>query len=192
MKVFKGVIVVSLVCFLTACAAGVNFKKMQESDLVLGKASKQQITVLMGKPNFKGKKLFNGIDLEVATYAYAKVGGNAVLPGVTPARSQGLLFKDGILVGKEYTSSFAEDSTLFDTQKAKMISKGKNKADVVAVMGEPKGQYVYPVITDKNGYAYVYMFTQTKGFKSKTDLLIVEFDASDVVTDVKLSSVGQL
>lgn len=192
MGFFKGAITVSLVCLLTACAAGVNFKKMQESDLVLGKTTKQQITVSMGKPNFKGTKTFNGIELDVATYAYAKVGGSAVLPGVTPARSQGLLFKDGILVGKEYTSSFAEDSTLFDVQKAKLVLKGQKKSEVVAIIGEPKGQYIYPIITNKNGYAYVYLFSQTKGFKSKSDSLVVEFDEKDVVSDVKLSSVGQL
>lgn len=192
MQKFKSLILVSIVIFMTACAAGVNFKKMSEDQLVLGKTTKQEIMTSMGKPNLKGSKVINGIDLEVMTYAYAKVGGDAVLPGVTPARSQGLLFKDGILVGKEYTSSFADDNTLFDMAKAKLVVKGQKKSDVLALLGAPKGGYLYPVVADKTGYGLVYMFTQTKGFKSKSDILVVEFNSSDIVTDVKLTSVGQL
>lgn len=192
MKLFKNLLIVLVVALLAACAAGVNFKKMAEENLVLGKTTKQEIMVSMGKPNFKGSKSLNGIDLEIITYAYAKVGGGAVLPGVTPARSQGLLFKDGVLVGKEYTSSFADDNTLFDLAKAKMVVKGQKKSDVLALLGSAKGEYIYPVISDKTGYGLVYIFTQTKGFKSKSDTLVVEFNSSDVVTDVKLTSVGQL
>lgn len=192
MKKFKNLMLVSIVFFMAACAAGVNFKKLSEDQLVLGKTTKQQIMAAMGKPNFKGSKTLNGVDLEVMTYAYAKVGGDAVLPGVTPARSQGLLFKDGVLVGKEYTSSFADDNTVLDLAKAKSVAKGQKKSDVVALLGTAKGEYIYPVIADKTGYGLVYMFTQTKGFKSKSDVLVVEFSSNDIVTDVKLTSVGQL
>lgn len=192
MKVLKSALLLSITAFLFACAAGVNFKKMPEASLVLGKTSKQEVMTTMGKPNFKGSKVINGVDLEVMTYAYAKVGGDAVLPGVTPARSQGLLFKDGVLVGKEYTSSFAEDNTVFDLTKAKSVVKGQKKSDVLALLGSAKGEYIYPVVNDKTGYGLVYMFTQTKGFKSKSDVLVVEFNSSDIVTDVKLTSVGQL
>jgi hypothetical protein len=192
MKNLKSLMLVSMIMFMTACAAGVNFKKMSEDQLVLGKTTKENIMLSMGKPNFKGAKTLNGVDLEVMTYAYAKVGGDAVLPGVTPARSQGLLFKDGVLVGKEYTSSFAEDNTVFDLTKAKSVVKGQKKSDVLTLLGSAKGEYIYPVVNDKTGYGLVYMFTQTKGFKSKSDVLVVEFNSSDIVTDVKLTSVGQL
>lgn len=192
MKMFKNLLGVSIVILMTACAAGVNFKKMPETSLVLGKTTKQEIMTVMGKPNFKGSKTVNGVDLEVMTYAYAKVGGDAVLPGVTPARSQGFLFKEGVLVGKEYSSSFQEDNTLFDVEKAKTVKKGQSKSDVIALLGEPKGEYLFPVVADKTGYGLAYMFTQTKGFKSKSDVLMVEFNSGDVVTDVKLTSVGQL
>lgn len=192
MKYLKISLAALFMTLIVGCAAGVNFKKMGEDQLVLGKTTKQEVLTSMGKPNGKGTNTFNGIELDIVNYAYAKVGGDAVLPGVTPARSQGLLFEDGILVGKEYTSSFSVDSTLFDTEKAKTVVKGQSKEEVVSLMGAPRGEYLYPIIEDKNGYAYVYMFTQTKGFKSKTDLFIVEFDKSNIVTKTKLSSAGQL
>lgn len=192
MKSIKCLTLTVLAALNFACAAGVNFKKMDESQLVLGKTTKQAVMASMGKPNGKGSNTFNGIELEIINYAYARVGGSAALPGVTPARSQGFLFKDGILVGKEYTSSFAVDSTFFDISKAKTIAKGQTKAEVVAVMGNPRGEYVYPIIEDKNGHAWVYMFTQTKGFKSKSEIFVVEFDDKGVVVNTKISSTGQL
>ncbi|MFT7561272.1 MAG: outer membrane protein assembly factor BamE (lipoprotein component of BamABCDE complex) [Flavobacteriales bacterium] len=192
MKHLSKIITGIAITLLVGCAAGVNFQKMSEDRLTLGKTTKTDVLASMGKPNGKGTNTFNGVELEIVTYAYAKVGGSAALPGVTPARSQGLLFKDGVLVGKEYTSSFEVDSTLFDTDKAKAISKGQTKDDVIAVMGLPLGEYLFPIIDDQDGYAFVYMFTQTKGFKSKSDLFVVEFDSANVVTKTKLSSAGQL
>ncbi|MEW8441275.1 MAG: outer membrane protein assembly factor BamE [Candidatus Thiodiazotropha taylori] len=192
MKKLKLITSMLIVALIAGCAAGVNFKKMEENQLVLGKTTKQDVLTFMGKANGKGANTFNGIELDVLNYAYAKVGGGSALPGVTPARSQGLLFRDGVLVGKEYTSSFSSDSTLFDTDKAKTIIKGQTKEDVVFIMGLPKGEYLYPIIDDESGYAYVYMFSQTKGFKTRTDLFVVEFNKDNIVTKTKLSSTGQL
>ncbi|KQA24873.1 hypothetical protein AAY53_17045 [Vibrio metoecus] len=192
MKLVKFVTSVVFAVLITGCAAGVNFKKMDESQLILGKTTKQEVLLSMGKPNGKGANTFNGIELDIINYAYAQVGGDAVLPGVTPARSQGLLFKNGVLVGKEYTSSFSVDSTLFDLEKAKTIIKGQSKEEVISIMGPTRGEYLYPIIEEEKGYAYVYMFNQTKGFKSKSDVFIVEFDENNTVTKTQLSSAGQL
>lgn len=181
-----------VVALMIGCAAGVNFKKMEENQLVVGQTTKQAVLTFMGPPNVTGTNVFNGIELDIVNYVYATTGASPALPEVTPARAQALLFKDGILVGKEYTSSFAVDSTQFDTDKAKTIVKGQTKDDVVSVMGLPKGEYLYPIIDDESGYAYVYMFTRTKGFQSKTDLFVVEFDVNNIVTKTKFSSVGQL
>lgn len=192
MKYIKQILTLVALALLVGCAAGVNFKKMGEDQLILGKTKKNTVLTVMGKPTGKGTNTFNGIELEVINYAYARVGANAVLPDVTAARSQGFLFKNGVLVGKEYTSSFAADNTLFDIKKAKVIKKGQSKTKVVSIMGKPRGGYLYPIIDDKNGYAYVYLFTQTIGFKSKSNLFVVEFNKRGIVTKTKLTSVGQL
>jgi outer membrane protein assembly factor BamE (lipoprotein component of BamABCDE complex) len=192
MKYLKNTITVLLITLLTGCAAGVNFAKMTEDQLVLGKTTKQDVLTSMGEPNGKGTNTFNGIELEILSYSYAIVGGKPALPDVTPARSQGLVFRDSVLVGKEYTSSFASDSTLFDIDKAKSIAKGQTKEDVIAIMGSPLGGYLYPVIDNENEHAYVYMFVQTIGFTFQSDIFVVEFNESDIVTKTKLSSTGQL
>ncbi|MCW8987130.1 MAG: outer membrane protein assembly factor BamE [Gammaproteobacteria bacterium] len=190
MKKIKLIFTLVALAFLAGCAAGVNFKKMGEDQLVLGETKKSTVLAVMGEPSGKGTSTFNGIELDIINYAYAKVGANAVLPDVTAARAQGFLFNNGKLVGKEYTSSFAEDNTLFSVEKAKTIKRGQSKAKVRAIMGKPRGGYLYPIIDDKNGTAYVYLFTQTIGFKSKSDLFVVEFNNKGKVTKTKLTSNG--
>lgn len=192
MKPMKLVAVLATTALLSACAAGVNFVKPADDQLVLGSTTKSQIIAQMGKPNGKGQKVSNGEDLEVVTYAYAKVGGEAVFKGVTPARSVGLLFHKDVLVGKEYTSSFKADNTYFDPEKAKSVKQGMSKADVVALLGNPGGEYRYPVIASKTGKSLVYIFVQTKGFKSQQNILTVELDEQDVVQKTEFNQVGQL
>ncbi|PSV41031.1 MULTISPECIES: hypothetical protein [unclassified Photobacterium] len=192
MKKVKLLLIGAIISVITGCAAGVNFKKMSEEQLVVGSTTKAEVVASMGKANINGTNTFNGQTLDIMTYSYAKVGGDAVLPGVTPARAQGLLFNGEVLAGKEYTSSFALDNTKFDLDTAKTIKEGQNRENVVSVMGEPKGKYLYPIIEDQTGYALVYMFSQTKGFKTRTDLLVVEFNSENVVTKTKLSSSGNL
>ncbi|MET0075785.1 MAG: outer membrane protein assembly factor BamE [Candidatus Thiodiazotropha lotti] len=176
---------------LFGCSAGVNFKKLDENQLVLGVTTKTEVLTAMGKPNTKGSAVYNGINVDVINYSYAKVGGDALNPGITPARSQGLFFADEILVGKNYSSSFNIDNTYFDVEKAKTIKEGQSKSDVIETLGESRSLQIYPLVNDKEGYAIVYMLTQAKGFKLKQDILIVEFDSNDVVTKSSLTSTGQ-
>lgn len=177
---------------LAACAAGVNFVKPPDEKLVLGSTTKDQIIALMGEPNGKGQKVSNGKDLEVIGYSYAQAGGEAVFEDVTPARSIAFLFHDDVLVGKESTSSFKADSTYFDPQKARTIKQGMTASEVEALLGKPGGEYRYPVISDRSGKALVYTFTQTRGFKSQQNLLVVELDAKGVVRRAEFNQVGQL
>jgi outer membrane protein assembly factor BamE (lipoprotein component of BamABCDE complex) len=184
--------VLAIAMFLAACAAGVNFVRPADDQLVLGSTTKNQIIALMGEPNRKGQKVSNGEDLEIIGYAYAKVGDEAVFEGVTPARSVGFLFHKNVLVGKEFSSSFKSDNTYFDAQKAKSVKQGMTRLEVVALLGKTAGEYRYPVISNKNGKALVYIFTRTKGFKSQQDILIVELDEKDIVQKSEFNQIGQL
>ncbi len=183
------IIIATLLLF--GCAAGVNFKKLEENQLVLGVTTKADVLTAMGKPNTKGTAVYNGIDVEVINYSYAKVGGDALNPGITPARSQGLFFANNVLVGKNYSSSFKIDNTYFDVEKAKTITEGQSKREVIETLGESRSLQIYPLVNDKDGYAMVYMLTQTKGFKHKQDILIIEFDSNDIVTKSSLTSTRQ-
>lgn len=171
---------------LAGCAAGVNFVKPNDGDLVLGKTTEAEVLSKLGKPNIKGTKVVNGETLKVDTYAYAKVGGSAALPGLTPARSLALVFRDGVLVERAYTSSFAMDSTYFDFNKARAVKPGMSLADVSGMLGKPSGEAIFP------GHQIEFLFTQTKGFKSQRDALIVEVGEDGVVKNASFDQTGQL
>ena len=95
MRIWKYGVVSCLL--LAGCAAGVNFTKPDDGQLVVGKTTESDVITTLGKPNIKGAKVVNGESLNTDTYAYAKVGGTAALPGVTPARSLALVFRNGVL-----------------------------------------------------------------------------------------------
>lgn len=178
---------------LAGCAVGVNFTKPTDNDLVVGVSKEANILAELGKPNFKSTKVVNGENLPMDTYAYAVGGsGDGALPGVTPARSLSLVFKDGVLVQKVYTSSFKGDATLFDTDKAKSIKKGMTVAEVKAMLGKPSGEAVYPMTDSQDDRALIYSFTETKGFKSQQNLLTVEIGSDGVVTKSDFTQVGRL
>lgn len=192
MKSMKWVAIAPLL-LLGGCAVGVKFTKPADGQLVVGVSKEADILTQLGKPNLKSAKVVNGENLEMDTYAYAVGGsGDGVLPGVTPARSLALVFKDGVLVEKVYTSSFKGDATMFDTDKAKSIKKGMSVADVKAIMGEPSGEAIYPVTSSQGTRALIYSFAETKGFKSQQDHLTVEVGSDGQVTKSDYTQVGQL
>src|SRR5918994_96233 len=130
---------------LSGCA-GSDFVRPAEGDFVVGKSTLADVTTKMGSPLQSGQLTKNEKLMKVSKYAYAASGGESAHPGVTPARSLTFLFFEDNLVGKEFVSSFKQDSTDFDGQKVSSITKGKStRQDVVALLGKPSGEAVYPV-----------------------------------------------
>lgn len=177
---------------LAGCAAGVNFVKPSDDQLVVGTSKQDSVLASLGKPNLKSTKVVNGETLNMDTYAYAKVGGEAIFPGVTPARSLVLVFKDGVLVEKGYSSSFKQDNTYFDVDKAKTIKPGMSAEAVRVLLGHPSGEAIYPVSSTMGNRNMEYVFGETKGFKSQRNSLIVEVGANGKVVKSDYTQVGQL
>lgn len=177
---------------LVACA-GVNFVKPADDQLVFGSTTKSQVVAMMGRePNGKGQKVSNGETVEIISYAYANVGSGAVFEGVTAARALGFYFHNDRLVGTEFTSSFHEGHTYYDPEKAKSIKKGMGRAEVVTLLGPAGGEYRFPLIADPKGKALVYVFTQTKGFSSQQNVLVVELDDAGTVQKSDFTQIGHL
>jgi outer membrane protein assembly factor BamE (lipoprotein component of BamABCDE complex) len=180
---------------LTGCA-GSDFVRPAESDFVVGKSTLADVNTKMGNPLQTGQLTKNDKLMKVSKYAYAASGGESAHPGVTPARSLTFLFFEDNLVGKEFVSSFKQDSTDFDGQKVSSISKGKStRQDVVALLGKPSGEAVYPVIKNVGDAAYVYSYVQAKGtvfnMKFYNKSLLVSFSPSGLVTDVEYTTSGE-
>ncbi len=183
-----------LVLALQGCA-GSNFVRPLPGSIIVGKTTQQEVEQQLGKPYQTGTVLKDGKSLQTATYAFAKVGGEALHAGITPARSQGFYFLNGLLVGSEFTSSFKADGTEFDDTKVALIEKGKStRQDIETLFGPPGGEYLPPLTTDGADRAWVYLYSQAKGsafnLRVLNKSLVVSFDASGLVTDVKFTSQG--
>lgn len=193
MRCRKWALAAPLLLVLASCAVGVNFTKPADDQLVVGVSKQTDVLAALGKPNVTSTLIVNGKNLPTDTYAYAVGGsGDGALPGVTPARSLAVTFSNGTLVQKVYTSSFKEDATMFDVEKAKSIKPGETADEVVMLLGKPSGAAVYPATSDPNTHALIYTFAESKGFKSQKDQLIVEVGNDGRVTKSNYSQFGQL
>ena len=180
---------VIVILFLASCA-GTNFVKPQPESLSLKRTTYQEIIDQFGKPYREGTKLTNESMIKTITYAYSSVGGTALYKGVTPARAIAFHFLDDLLVGYEFTSSFKKDNSDFDDSKIALIKKGKTTHDqVVSLLGEPEGIYVYPLIEDRENKAMVYMYNHFKRYNVYQKVLIVSMKA-DTVADVDFTTSG--
>ncbi|MDB5816087.1 MAG: hypothetical protein JWN23_3204 [Rhodocyclales bacterium] len=188
---FLGMIVVCMM--LAACAAGVKFVPPQDSKLTYGVTTKEQLVAIVDEdPNIKGQKVVNGETIDTVGFVYASMREDSALPGVTAARGATYLFHKNVLVGKEFSSSFKSDSSLFDFEKAKTVKAGMTFAQVVELLGKPSGEYRFPLVQAAKSRALIYQFGQTKGFKSQINMLVVELDANDMVTKADYTQTGML
>jgi len=187
--------VISLGVLLTGCA-GTNFVRMADDAMILGQTTSDQIAARLGAPYREGVVTKNNQQIKTSSYAYASTGGEAAAAGVTAARSQGFYFFSNKLVGYEFTSSWKEDSTNFDGGKVPQIKKGEStRSDVVRLLGNPGGRYIYPVIPNNDEEAMNYMYNQTSGsafnLKFYQKQLVVTFNRQGIVTNVEFAESGQ-
>ena len=178
---------------LIAGCAGRDFTPPTADQVVLGKTNYAEVVARFGEPFRKGEMLKNEQPVKVVSYAYATVAGSADAAGVTPARAMGFYFLRGPLVGYEFTSSFAADSSGFDDSKAYEIKKGvTTEAQVLALLGKPAGMYIFPLTPVEDDRALVYLHVRSKSagqFGRKT--LKVLLDPLGIVRDVEFEKSGK-
>jgi hypothetical protein len=175
---------------LSGCA-GRNFVKPETGSLTLNKTTYQNVVTQFGKPYQEGSQLKNEKMIKDVTYAYSSVGGTPVYEYVTPARAMAFHFFNDILVGYEFTSSFKEDHSDFDELKLDQIKKGEStKSQVISLIGEPTGEYVFPMIKIKEAKAVVYMYSHFKKYKIYQKNLIITIK-NDIVVDVEFTTSGE-
>ena len=184
--------VLSFVLFLIGCG-GRNFVRVQDDALVLNQTTKEQITSRLGKPFRESVVKKNDLQVEVVIYAYSSYGGVPDASDAIPERGQAFYFFNGNLVGYEFASSWKQESTNFDAGKASQIKKGvTTRSDVVRLLGNPGGKYIYPVIPNENEEAvnYIYIRKRKAGsaeqLTTDTKSLVVTFDKQDILTNVEL------
>ncbi len=143
---------------LSACA-GQPFVRPAPGELALGKIHYAEVIGRLGRPAYRNDDVtINGAKVRTIDY-YAYRFPRTTLH-YAPHRYLHCTFYDDVLVGAEYNSSYEEDSTWFDADKALSITPGvSTRASVIATLGPPAGEVRYPLVRDPRGSALVYWYT---------------------------------
>ena len=189
------------VALLSAGCAGRDFVRPSSDSLQVGKTTYAEIVARFGSPYREGTMLKNEQIVKTISYAYStKLGERSAVSGVTPVRAMGFYFVDLVLVGHEFTSSFEKDHTNFDETKITQIKKGETtQAQVIALVGQPTGSYIFPLVQRKDERGLVYVYTQTRfeeipfarKIKQYRKVLVVSVGENGVVTDVTFNASGE-
>src|SRR5262245_28403646 len=184
-----------LIAFLTgACAtSGRNFQRPEAGTLLLGKTTEADRRDRFGEPRGVSVRTMNEKVVTQLQYSYAEARGYVEK---ISTRSCVFAFSDGVLVGHDYSSSFSDDKTDFDESVAHRIKRFETTAaEVVALIGSPTGEAIYPVAKAKDGKLYRYSYSRTdknpldgRRQPTRSKILVIEVDASGIVTDVSLNS----
>jgi hypothetical protein len=191
----RRILAILAVLLVAAGCAGRDFKRPAMESLAVGTATEAEIRQRFGTPYREGTVLKNNETMKTLAYAYATTASSAP-GGVVPSRGQGFYFWRDVLVGHDFTSSFADDKTDFDATKAQQIRKGETtESQVVVLLGTPHGIYTYPLINNRDARAVVYLYQETKGtafnLKFYNQILVVQFNPTGVVTEVEFTATGQ-
>jgi outer membrane protein assembly factor BamE (lipoprotein component of BamABCDE complex) len=196
MTLLKSFLLSAVLIFLFAGCAGTDFTRPSAGAFQLGKSTTADLLKVMGPPRQTNDLVKNSAEIKQLTYVYATtIGSEPLHPGVTPARVMTFSTFNDILVGEQFISSFKVDGTDFDSSKVAAIVKGKTtKAEVIAALGAPSGEAIYPIVNDKENTAIIYAYTQTTGsafnLKFYHKVLTVSFDRNNVVSDVEFAEAG--
>ena len=187
MKLIRTFALIGVLAILSGCSA-TNFVRPASETLTMGKSTSADITKLVGPPSSKNDNVqMNGEKVHLMNYFHLE--GASFWGLIVPQRSLTYTLFNDTMVGEEFNSTFDVEKTEFDGSKAAAIQKGKStRADVIALMGKPSGEVIYPVIKEKNGIGLVYAYTYARFAGMLTSynnyMLVVTLDDQNVVTDV--------
>lgn len=191
----KKIGILAILMFVTACA-GTDFKRLQVNQFSHGVDTTSSILAKMGTPYKTNTITKNGETFKLLAYAYSSSGGQGTQSNVTPGRGQNFYFHKGKLVGDEFVSSWAVDSTDFDGRSVKSIKEGSTRiGEVIQMLGDPVGGYVFPLVKNAQDQAIVYAYNHVTGsafnlgFYQKQ--LVVSYNTqSGIVTNVEFVEAG--
>ena len=179
---------------ISGCASAPSFVKPAPDRLELGKSTRAEVLQTLKTQPASSDVTLNKEKVQVLNYYY---GENPKFWGLLISRrfQTYALFND-ILVGDEYSSTFDGESTDFNTDKISSIQKGKTtRVEVVALMGKPSGEVLYPIVLDKKwrGLVYSYTWSRFAGIltTSSSNLLLVSIDENNIVSNISFKKNGE-
>lgn len=189
--------IISLFIFFSVHCLGANKLKYPTPEvLVPGETKYEQVIKKFGKPKESSTKTDNQDVLTNISYTESGKFRN----GFLPMRYLAVYFKNDIVIGYDWYSSFKEDSTDFDETKISQIIKGETTwQEAAAILNCNYGVYIYPRTNDPNEQALVYMFIQYRnvfeGLKARANIytksLTITYGPDDIVTDFAYETSGE-
>lgn len=123
------------------------------------------------------------------TYVYADRSATLLYGGPPTAKSVTFIFWNDTLVGYNYISNFDADSSNFDESRIGALEKGKSlKPDVVALLGQPTGRRIYPLIRDNGNEVFIYEYVALTRGERRTKTLGIIFTSDGAVADYAFGS----
>jgi hypothetical protein len=174
------IVALSAGCVITV---GRPFARPRPEILVLGKTTISDIWLSFGQPHEEIIRVTNEKSVQTKKYLH----GTFRLP-IMDVRTMEFHFVDGVLVGYEFVSNFAEDHTNFDEAKVSQLKQGETSyAQVHELFGRPAGMQIYPLLKDPTGNAVIYSYRQivttTRDLDEKR--VIVLLGADGIVSNVE-------
>lgn len=196
LRIVQAAVALLVMQALLGCAGSI-FERPSDHTFALGSTTYAQVIARMGT----SATIFEltsprGCLTKDVRYRYSSRFGRTKEQDSVPSRIQIYVFCDDVLVARDFTSSFEEDSTDFDESKIKGLVKGKTtRAQVIEIFGRPTGAYIWPYVPKVSGelieaigYHYSYIVKHDSPTGPRTYLhnkhLIVSFDRNDRVVDI--------
>lgn len=182
--------VLAVALLLSACTQ--PLVRPAQGILSLGSSQYADVVRVFGKPTFLNDNVTINHEM-VRTVDYYTYRFPQTVLNSSPHRYLHCTFFNDVLVGEEYNSSYQEDSTWFDADKARTLVIGTStRADVIAALGPSSGEILYPLVRDKNARGLVFWYTRYYlrpgmphvGYAAEPSRLVVFLSNKNVVTDI--------
>lgn len=137
-----------------------------------------------------GRQLAQPVTADKLSYYYLDRSA-AAAPGLEnePRRLASLLFQGDRLISYWSSSTFASDSTDFDTEGVHQLRRhASTQADVLELFGQPSGRAIHPAALEVDGTRWIYRVQWTADHRLHTKTLHIDFNAAHVVVDFELES----
>ncbi len=177
---------------LLAGCASTDFVKPDAQKIVIGKSTWQDVLAASDQEHkpIEGTLRDNdsGKEIRVMSFMYSK---GADFFGMTIQRhTQYYFFSNNVLIGQVYDSTFSADSTDFDEDKIPQIKEGvTTKAQVIALLGNPAGNAVYPMAKTPDDAELMYFYSHARlvgiATTTETKSLNISFDKNGIVDRIQ-------
>jgi hypothetical protein len=168
-----------------ASCVGSNFVRPDDSTFKLGTTTYAEVIARMGSPTKTSEFIVPTTGKRVKEVRY----GYATFEAVR-MRIQLYYFYNDVLVGREFTSNFPEDSSDWNERKVDNLVRGKTtRAEVIRMLGRPSGARIWPATANTSGEAITYYhvyYTRKHTWGGRKQLrhtkdLVITFDTNDQI-----------